>query len=186
MGEIKFYRKSDDYGCFSNLFERKVVVDHVVYRTAEHAYQVAALKNEQLRDWVASAPTGRHCALVMHRAMIPVWDFVPGWTAVKLNKRWQRPSSMQLERMRKVLTAKFTQHADLAEILINTGDKTLVEFTRGTDQISMIWGCGKHCEENDRWDAENPKHGGNWLGRLLMELRSKLLANQIERQNNEL
>jgi ribA/ribD-fused uncharacterized protein len=53
---------------------------------------------------------------------------------------------------------KFTQHPELAKLLISTGNLTLVEHT----DIDSYWGDGK--------DGK----GKNRLGHLLMQLRAEL------------
>jgi predicted NAD-dependent protein-ADP-ribosyltransferase YbiA (DUF1768 family) len=63
--------------------------------------------------------------------------------------------------MRAVLRAKFTQHADLRELLLSTGNMRLVEVGRTNNAVNRTWG-----EVNGK--------GKNMLGVLLMELRAEL------------
>ena len=60
--------------------------------------------------------------------------------------------------MRQADLAKFTQHPDLAELLLATGDVELVEDSPS----EPYWGIGP--------DGQ----GLNWAGRILMEVRQKL------------
>jgi ribA/ribD-fused uncharacterized protein len=60
--------------------------------------------------------------------------------------------------MRRVDLAKFSQHADLAELLRATGDAELVEDSPS----EPYWGIGP--------DGQ----GSNWAGRVLAEVREKL------------
>jgi N-glycosidase YbiA len=71
---------------------------------------------------------------------------------------WQQRN---LGAMREVVTAKFTQNADLKELLLATGSAYLVEHipVRGRD---AFWG--------DNHDGT----GQNWLGRIAMEVRGSL------------
>lgn len=64
-------------------------------------------------------------------------------------------------RMRKVLRAKFTQHEDLKQLLLSTGEARLIESPKTDNAVNRIWG-----EVNGK--------GKNMLGVLLMELRSEL------------
>lgn len=65
--------------------------------------------------------------------------------------------------MLKGLRAKFSQHKELKELLLSTGDATLVEHTaRG-----RIWGDG------------GDGSGENRLGRLLMQVREELRSDDI-------
>ncbi len=61
--------------------------------------------------------------------------------------------------MRAALEAKFMQHDKLKRLLLATGDALLIEHTSN----DSYWG-----------DGGGNGHGKNMLGRLLMELRSKL------------
>jgi N-glycosidase YbiA len=72
-----------------------------------------------------------------------------------LRKDWE---SAKVNVMRDALFAKFTQHEDLRELLIGTGDAKIIEHTANDD----YWGDGGNGQ------------GRNMLGRLLMEVRSKL------------
>ncbi|KKL76505.1 hypothetical protein LCGC14_2044250, partial [marine sediment metagenome] len=56
------------------------------------------------------------------------------------------------------IKAKFTQHEDLREILLSTGDAKIIE----NSPIDKYWGCGKKGT------------GKNRLGVLLMRLRNEL------------
>ena len=73
----------------------------------------------------------------------------------KLKKNWE---SIKVNIMREALFAKFTQHSDLKEMLVNTGDAKIVEHTEN----DSYWGDGVNGS------------GKNMLGRLLMEVRVML------------
>lgn len=179
--EIRFFhaKKNEPSGVLSNCFERPVVFEGREFRSSEHAYQFLAAKSPALREWIANCPSARLCATTVHKALM-IYDFTPGWLPVGddvpggAGSRKRNPSALQLQRMRDVVLAKFKQHEDFRCYLLGTGPAVLIEQTPGTGAIDMIWGCGKHCPANVRWDPENPKHGGNWLGRILMETREQL------------
>jgi ribA/ribD-fused uncharacterized protein len=65
--------------------------------------------------------------------------------------------------------AKFGQHSELREYLLNTGDRVLVEAS----PVDRIWGIGL---AQDDAAAENPElwRGLNLLGFALMEARARL------------
>ena len=65
--------------------------------------------------------------------------------------------------------AKFTQHLGLLEMLINTGDKIIVEAS----PEDKIWGIGMR--STHPW-AHNPRQwaGTNWLGEALMRVRREI------------
>ncbi len=68
------------------------------------------------------------------------------WEAIKVNV------------MRKAVHAKFTQHKNLMELLLSTGNHPLVQVKPGDD----FWGTGSN------------NQGQNMLGELLMELRTHI------------
>jgi len=61
--------------------------------------------------------------------------------------------------MRKAVMRKFETHKDIREILLSTGDEEIIENTKG----DYYWGCG------------SDGSGKNMLGKILMEVREKLL-----------
>jgi ribA/ribD-fused uncharacterized protein len=146
--DISFYRSNEKpYGAFSNLYKRQIVFEDVTYATSEHAYQAGKARKTAVRDWILSAPTPALAAMAAHG--LYVWDVAPNWAQIKF------------DRMRGVLRAKFTQHEDLYELLLSTGDKRLVEVGTVDNAVNRLWG-----EVNGR--------GQNMLGVLLMELREQL------------
>lgn len=145
---ISFYRANEKpYGAFSNLFRRPVEFEGVVFPTAEHAYQAGKASKQAVRDWILAAPSPALAAMAAHG--LYTWDVVPHWANIKF------------DRMRGVLRAKFTQHCDLAELLLSTGSARLVERGRVDNAVNRLWG-----EVNGK--------GQNMLGVLLMELRDEL------------
>ncbi len=146
--EIRFYRASEKpYGAFSNLYRRAVEFEGETFATSEHAYQAGKARKPEVRDWVLSAPSPALVAMAAHG--LYYWDIAPGWSRTKF------------DRMRGVLRAKFTQHEDLKEILLSTGDARLVESATVDNEVNRLWG-----EVNGK--------GRNMLGQLLMELRASL------------
>jgi ribA/ribD-fused uncharacterized protein len=60
--------------------------------------------------------------------------------------------------MREAVLAKFSQHPDLREILLATGDALIVE----------------HTENDSYWGDGGDGSGVNMLGRILVEVRAAL------------
>lgn len=145
--EIRFYRANErPFGIFSNLFPRAITFEGEVFATAEHAYQAGKARKKQVRDWILSAPTPGLVAMAAHG--LYTWDIVPDWSKIKF------------DRMRAVLRAKFSQHADLREILLSTGSARLVEAGTVPNAVNRTWG-----EVNGK--------GKNMMGVMLMELREE-------------
>lgn len=154
--EIRFYRANQKpYGPFSNLYRRPILFEDQLFPTAEHAYQAGKARKESVRNWLMSAPTP--CLVAMAAHGLYTWDIRPEWSKIKF------------DRMRSVLLAKFTQHDDLRELLLSTGNARLVEWTTIDNPVNRTWG-----EVNGK--------GKNMLGVLLMEVRT-LLRNGSSNMN---
>jgi ribA/ribD-fused uncharacterized protein len=147
-GEVHFYRANDkSFGAFSNLFRRSISFEGAIYATAEHAYQAGKARTPAVRAWLMAAPTPALLAMAAHG--LYYWDIAPDWSRSKFS------------RMRRVLLAKFTQHPDLAQLLLSTGHARLVETPTTDSPVNRTWG-------------EVRGVGKNMLGRLLMEIREEL------------
>jgi ribA/ribD-fused uncharacterized protein len=155
MDEIRFYRASEKpYGAFSNLYRRPVVFEGEEFATSEHAYQAGKARKPAVKEWLMAAPSPALLAMAAHG--LYVWDVSPDWSKVKF------------ERMKSVLLAKFTQHQDLYDLLLSTGDARLVESATVDNAVNRLWG-------------EVNGVGKNMLGKLLMEVREELLAKQVDK-----
>jgi ribA/ribD-fused uncharacterized protein len=148
MTEIRFYRANEKpFGAFSNLFRRPIVFEGITFATAEHAYQAGKPRRPEVRDWLMAAPSPALLAMAAHG--LYQWDIAPAWSRSKF------------DRMRAVLHAKFTQHADLQILLLSTESARLVETATVDNAVNRLWG-------------EVNGVGKNMLGVLLMELRAQL------------
>lgn len=142
---IYFYRVSEvPFGVFSNFSAHPFVLDDKLWPTSEHYFQAQKFvrhpeHQEEIRlasTPMESAEKGRD----RHRPLRPDWAVVRD------------------DAMRAALLAKFSAHPSLSELLLSTGDETLIEKTTG----DYYWGCG------------SDGTGQNRLGQLLMELREAL------------
>jgi ribA/ribD-fused uncharacterized protein len=148
VAEIRFYRASEKpYGAFSNLYRREIVFEDQRFPTSEHAYQAGKARKPEVRTWLMQAPSPALLAMAAHG--LYYWDITPGWSQTKF------------DRMRAVLRAKFTQHTDLSDLLLSTGNARLVESATTDNAVNRLWG-------------EVGGKGENMLGRMLMELRAEL------------
>ena len=102
-----------------------------------------------------AAPSPALLAMAAHG--LYVWDVHPNWSKIKF------------DRMKKILLAKFTQHQDLQELLLSTGDKRLVEAATVDNTVNRLWG-----EVNGK--------GKNKLGELLMEVRAEIRTGLATKQ----
>lgn len=141
---------------YSQLEDRWIEFPH-----GEHGYQWPKTLDPDERAWIlASATPGiakRRGQQVKKR---------PGWDDQSI------PFVKQIRYivMRAVVDAKFQLGTSATELLLSTEDAELIEGNYWHDQT---WGdcrCGKK--------PECAEPGSNWLGKILMECRTELLARQ--------
>lgn len=166
MSAIKFYRSNEKpFGAFSNLFRREIAVEGNKYPTVEHAYQSLKPRDPRVRDWLLAAPAPSLVALGAHVFPSDELDpaIVMGRTADSLLGFHTRPgwSRLRYPWMLSCLQAKFTQNNDLQQLLLSTGNAEIVEAGKIDDEAGRRWGI-----VNGR--------GQNYLGRMLMRIRSEL------------
>jgi ribA/ribD-fused uncharacterized protein len=143
-----FARDRAQFGFLSHFHPAPIELDGVLWPTVEHYYQAQKSFDPAYRAAIlAAAKPGRAKRLAAPRRMLrngyaPQLD----WGVVKLDI------------MRRADTAKFIQHADLAERLLATDGAEIVEDS----PYDPFWGAGLD------------GNGFNWAGRILMEVRSAL------------
>jgi ribA/ribD-fused uncharacterized protein len=140
---IKFYRVNDPYGFFSNFAPYPVVLNGKTWPTTEHYFQAQKFAGTEHEEIIRQEPSPMRAAQMGRERNRP------------LRRDWERVKD---DVMFEALQAKFTQHPDLREHLLATGDAELIEHTR-----------------NDRyWGDGGDGTGRNMLGKLLMQLRAEL------------
>jgi ribA/ribD-fused uncharacterized protein len=142
---IYFYRTEDEYGEFSNFAPYSIKLDGKTWPTSEHYFQAQKFIDTD-PAWFGA----------IRKASTP-------GIAARMGRDRKRPlrrdwESVKDDVMRRALAAKFDQHPELAELLLSTGDEPLVEHTHN----DVYWADG------------GDGSGKNMLGRLLVELRTKL------------
>jgi ribA/ribD-fused uncharacterized protein len=122
---IKFYGRSDEYGCFSNFAHTPFRLNVQTWPTVEHYFQAQKFPDTDYEEAIRKAKTPAK-AKAMGRSR-----------KYRLRRDWE---SVKDGIMREAVLAKFTQHDDLRAILLGTGDAILVENSPTDD----YWGCGAH------------------------------------------
>ncbi|KAJ7928132.1 hypothetical protein B0H13DRAFT_2653299 [Mycena leptocephala] len=147
---ILFYHRNDLYYGFTNFSPHPVQYNGKEYPTSEHLFQAFKFLDnrpdiaEKIRT-ISNSPRDAFNEARVHKA-----DQHRDW--LKMN--------MNIAKMEIVVWHKFTQHEDLKQELLGTGDAELVEDSAEDD----FWGIGKNGQ------------GQNELGKALEKLRSKLQA----------
>ena len=148
---ILFYDKFQPFYQFTNFAPYSISVDGYVYPTSEHYFQAQKLIGTKHFDQILMNPSPRSAFEYPRQEHVKPW----------IRKDWQE---IKDDVMFKALYHKFTQHSALATMLLQTGDKELIEDS----PYDSYWGCGRD------------KQGMNMLGKLLMRLRKILAAPSME------
>lgn len=128
------------YSFLSNFYLSEMEVNGIVFPALENAYQ--SLKTTDESAWPVFAKVSPSVAKQMGRK-IPLR---PDWEEVKLDAMYQ------------LVAIKFAVGTELAQKLLDTADRELIEGNTWNDRF---------------WGICNGK-GENWLGRILMHWRSEL------------
>jgi ribA/ribD-fused uncharacterized protein len=148
---IYFYSKTNSYFELSNFSPHGFQLDGAYWPTVEHYFQAQKFPTEPAyQEKIRQARTAKEAKALGRSRKAPLRD---DWESVKE------------EAMRRALRAKFTAHAALRQLLLDTDERQLIENAPS----DYYWGCG--CTGT----------GQNRLGVLLMELRMELRASGAQR-----
>jgi ribA/ribD-fused uncharacterized protein len=140
---IRFYSVAEAYGEFSNFAAYPIVLASKRWPTSEHYFQAQKFLDATLRDRIRKAKSPMIAARLGRDRSSP------------LRRDWE---SIKVGVMTDAVLAKFSQHQDLAELLLATGDALLVE----------------HTENDSYWGDGGDGSGKNMLGQVLMRVRDRL------------
>ncbi|MGL4236894.1 NADAR family protein [Tabrizicola sp.] len=143
---IYFYSQTEAFSEFSNFAPFGVELDGLWWPTVEHYFQAQKFEDAGYREQIRRARRPKDAkALGMTRSLALRSD----WEEVKEGI------------MHRAVLTKFRTHPVLAQLLMSTGDRLLVENA----PMDAYWGCGP--------DGS----GQNKLGKILMAIRSELRLN---------
>lgn len=130
------------YRPLSNFHDAAVTVAGRTYRCSEAAYMAEKTDNYTEKNILTNCRGKEAKSYGQSVTLKPNWD------------------EFKIFAMQKVIRCKFYQNAELTELLLSTGNKTIVESNWWGDKF---WGvCGGE--------------GRNWLGIILMHTRDELRA----------
>lgn len=129
------------YGCFCNFSQHGFELDGLWWSTSEHYYQAQKFAGTDHAETIRLAKTPAESSKLGH--------------AFPHRRDWKQ---IKYEVMRRAVLRKFQAHADIRQILLNTGNKNIIQKDIG----DYYWGCGQ--------DGS----GSNYLGEILMEVRGIL------------
>ncbi len=158
---IYFYHHERSFGYFSNFYVRPIVIDGVTWPSTETYFQAMKSLDPEVQEHMRSMAPGeakRHGGQIVLR---PDWDAEVGTESLREFFRDEWGFAVERTKdhfMFTALIAKFEQHGDLKDALLNTNDAILIEDA----PKDAYWGNG----------AE--KNGLNKLGRQLMLVRRNM------------
>ncbi|XP_028107888.1 riboflavin biosynthesis protein PYRR, chloroplastic isoform X2 [Camellia sinensis] len=164
---IFFYKTWDPYGAFSNFSPHAIQMpcesgNYLTWPSVEHYYQ--AHKFVGVND-----PVARNCVEDIRSAKSPEEAARMGRTMQRQHPDLVRSDweSVKIDVMYKALKCKFSIYPHLNSMLLSTAGSVLVEAS----PHDLFWGGGREGE------------GLNYLGRLLMQLRSEFLGESSSSSN---
>jgi ribA/ribD-fused uncharacterized protein len=123
-GDIRFYSTKGPFGWMSNFYKSIQILDNVVYWTNEHYYQSQKSTRNDLRNWIASAPTAYAAMIAGRQCLRQKRDFDLEWDIRKAQV------------MKTGLFAKFSQNPVLWKKLVDTGNAIIHE----NSPDDLYWG----------------------------------------------
>lgn len=141
----------------SNFYPCEITYQGITYPSTEHYYVAMKIKNDQMINgrYYTPADTRELIAKVATPGQVKRFG-----RNLKVRADWD---DVKLGFMEWGLHEKFNKHADLKEMILQTGDEELIEGNYWHDQFWGVCSCEK-CGNK----------GQNHLGKLLMKIRSEI------------
>lgn len=173
MNQILFYAPNEPtYGCFSNFYRREVYIYGRTWPTSEHPFQAMKFipHRPDLFNEIHEAPTPTRAAEIGRTRTNPI---TPEWDClIQVRHNYGkvddgRGEDWAIEKIKdvimlEVVTAKFSQHEDLKQILLSTGNSGIIENAIH----DPYWGWGSSMT------------GVNRLGKILIYVREALRSSK--------
>ena len=118
-------------------------LDDAEWPSSEHYYQAMKFEDEAIREQIRQAPHPKETSKLAKKHK------------KQIRKDWDKIKATVMKRGAYI---KCRTHKDVADALLNTGDKNIVE----NSQFDYYWGCGRD------------GRGENMYGKILMDIREKL------------
>ena len=134
------------YDFLSNFYPSVITLDGMDFNTVEHSFQAAKTSDLNERRALQLAKSPAEAKRLGRKVTLR-----PDWEQVKFSI------------MEALVRQKFTRYPELAEMLLDTGDATLIEGNTWNDRT---WGMTK--------TKQGKYIGKNGLGTILMKIRDEL------------
>lgn len=155
---LYFNRDRAAFRFLSHFWPSPIELDGELWPTVEHFYQAQKSDDLAYREAIRTAVAAGIAKRLAAPPLAPRKISAQSW----FRKQGTEPRAdwrdVKLGFMRRADMAKFTQHPELATMLLATGDAELVEDSA----LEPFWG------------VDEDGQGANWAGRVLMEVRQLL------------
>ena len=145
---IYFYKQYGELGYLANYSSHGFELDGKYWPTVEHYYQAQKFDDEELKEKIRLAETPKLASAIGRDRNN------------KLRDNWE---DVKRDIMLVGVLAKFRNHPDILQKLIDTGEEEIIENT----DIDYYWGCGEK------------KTGRNEFGKILVKART-ILRKEME------
>ena len=163
MAIISFSKVALPYGWLGNMAPYPIIYEGKRWRTIEALFQSLRFTDENIIEAIRNekSPMG---------AKMKAKSFKSSYSISPL-------SQQDIENMKLCLQLKFSQHSDLRNKLLKTGEHTIIEDI-GSRRVARheFWGAYKN--EKNEWV------GNNLMGKLLMELRASYTSSNYTGNSN--
>ena len=165
-----------EYRFMSNMYVAPFEIDGITYPTVEHYFQwskAKLFKDEAAATKMLTPPKGK--PYVEAKSAKAIGKKVKNFDGTQWNGL-APGRGFKDEVMRKAIRAKFThpKNTELLEKLLATKDRVIAE----ANPRDSYWGIGTSA---DTKPAQTGKwKGQNWLGKMLMELRTEIRGERAE------
>lgn len=153
MNVIAFTKAKLPYGWMGNMTRYPIKFGDIIYPSAEALFQALRFSDNEIREIIRSE---KNPMSAKERAK----ENAKSMTVKPLSEK-------DVSNMRLCISLKVSQHPNLINELLDTGDATIIEDVtkRGNVGSNLFWGA---MLVNDEWIGENI------LGKIWMDLRKQL------------
>ena len=144
-----FFSRTDVQSPFASFSRHDFFLDDAQWPSVEHYFQAMKFDDADYQEKIRAAAHPKQ-ARKLGRTRLK-----------KIRKDW---AEVRTTMMTRAVYIKCRTHADVAEALLETGERQLIE----SNAYDYYWGCGRD------------RRGQNQFGKVLMNVRSKLRQEQKE------
>jgi predicted NAD-dependent protein-ADP-ribosyltransferase YbiA (DUF1768 family) len=156
MDEITFTKVKLEWGWLGNMSPHPIEYDGKTWRTSEALFQSLRFKDEEPKGIIRLEKSPMGCKM-KSKSLAKIYD------------RLVVPMSLKdIENMKMCVRLKLEQNPELIELLLQTGDKTIIEdaTSRGRKESNLFWGA---IRTEDGWEGEN------MMGKIWEDIRNEYI-----------